>query len=147
MIQRWINKKQYVCFSIDELFAWQDSLDEIEKEPFKAWNLFNDFLDEAENQLEYSEEFIKEMEEIHKKVESGDYSDFVSFEDEMSDDELGKCCHTYNFCISDAEEILKMLNDQDKEIKILNQRIKILREEIQSTVYILKMQTRKLEGY
>ena len=46
-----------------------------------------------------------------------------------------------------TEEILKLLNDQDKEIKILNQRIKILREEIQSTVYILKMQTRKLEGY
>ncbi len=84
MLQKWIDKKQYICFSIDELFVWQDSLDEIEKEPSKAWNLFNDFLDEAENQLEYSEEFLKEMEEIHKKVENGDYSDFV----EVDFDEL-----------------------------------------------------------
>lgn len=76
----YINKKQYVCFDINELFAWQDSLDEIEKEPSKAWNLFNDFLNEAENQLEYSEEFIKEMEEIIKKVQDGDYSDFVKVE-------------------------------------------------------------------
>lgn len=115
MIQRWINEKQYVCFSIDELFAWQDSLDEIEKEPSKAWNLFNDFLDEAENQLEYSEEFIKEMEEIHKKVESGDYSDFVKVED-LFDDELGKCCHTCNFCMGDEEEYLTCtLDNEPKE--------------------------------
>ena len=112
MIQRYINKKQYVCFDINELFAWQDALDEIEKEPSKAWNLFNDFLDEAENQLEYSEEFIKEMEEIHKKVESGDYSDFVKvdlFDDEIS--ELGKCCHTCSNCISDEEEHLTCIYD------------------------------------
>ena len=32
MIQRYINNKQYVCFDINELFAWQDALDEIEKE-------------------------------------------------------------------------------------------------------------------
>lgn len=37
-------------------------------------------------------------------------------------------------------EIVDLLNEQE-------QIIQILREEIQSTVYILKMQTRKLEGY
>lgn len=39
-----------------------------------------------------------------------------------------------------AREIVDLLNEQE-------QKIQILREEIQSTVYILKMQTRKLEGY
>ncbi len=37
-------------------------------------------------------------------------------------------------------ECVDLLNEQE-------QIIQILREEIQSTVYILKMQTRKLEGY
>ena len=91
MIQRWINKKQYICFSIDELFSWQDRLDELEENDNEslAWDLFNDFLNKAENQLEYSEEFIKEMEEIHKKVENGDYSDFVKvdFNKLFEDDE------------------------------------------------------------
>ena len=32
MIQRCIDKKQYICFSIDELFSWQDKLDEIEND-------------------------------------------------------------------------------------------------------------------
>lgn len=39
-----------------------------------------------------------------------------------------------------AREIVDLLNEQE-------QKIQILREEIQSTVYILRMQTRKLEGY
>lgn len=87
MLQKWIDKKQYICFSINELFYWQDRLDEVENDKSKAWELFDDFLNGAENQLEYSEEFIKEMEEIHKKVESGDYSDFVKvkFEDLFDD--------------------------------------------------------------
>ena len=53
MIQRWIDKKQYICFSIDELFSWQDKLDELEENDNEslAWDLFNDFLNEAENQL------------------------------------------------------------------------------------------------
>lgn len=46
---------------------------------------------------------------------------------------------------------LNRFNDENNELKKenenLKQRLDILREEIQSTVYILKMQTRKLEGY
>ena len=114
MLQKWIDKKQYICFSIDELFSWQDKLDELEENDneSKAWDLFNDFLNEAESHLEYSEEFINELQKIHQKVEDGDYSDFVEvefedlFDDEMSDDELGKCCHTCANCTSDEEEYL-----------------------------------------
>ena len=114
MIQRWIDKKQYICFSIDELFSWQDRLDELENDKSEAWDLFDDFLNEAESHLKYSEEFIKEMEEIHKKVESGDYSDFVKvdFED-LSDDELEKCCHTCANCTSDEEEYLNCIYDNE----------------------------------
>ena len=60
MIQRWIDKKQYICFSIDELFSWQDRLDGLENDKSEAWELFDDFLNEAESHLEYSEEFIGE---------------------------------------------------------------------------------------
>ena len=45
------------------------------------------------------------------------------------------------------QELVELLNSQNREINTLKQRINILREEIQSTIYILKMQTRKLEGY
>ena len=45
------------------------------------------------------------------------------------------------------QELVELLNSQNREINILKQKIDILREEIQSTVHILKMQTRKLEGY
>lgn len=70
MRQQWIDKKQYICFSLDELFAWQDALDELEDEEClkcKCWSLFNDFLCEAENQLEFSEEFVKKLEDIEKE--------------------------------------------------------------------------------
>lgn len=42
------------------------------------------------------------------------------------------------------EEYCEILKNDNENLK---QRLDILREEIQSTVYILKMQTRKLEGY
>ena len=114
MIQRWIDKKQYMCFSIDELFSWQDRLDELENDKSEAWDLFDEFLNEAESHLEYSEEFIKEMEEIYKKVESGDYSDFVGVEfEDLFDDELEKCCHTCANCISDEEEYLTCIYDNE----------------------------------
>ena len=70
MEQKWIDSKQHVCVSMDEIFACQDALDEIEKEPSKAWDLFDKFLNKMESHLELSPEFIKEMEEI--KNESKD---------------------------------------------------------------------------
>lgn len=73
MFMQWINKKQHICFDIDELFAWQDALDEIEKTPEKAWDLFDDFLWEAEDQLEFSEDFLKELEEIAKDVDKREW--------------------------------------------------------------------------
>ena len=45
------------------------------------------------------------------------------------------------------EKLKKCINQLEKENKILHQRIQILREEIQSTRQILKMQIDKLKGY
>ena len=47
----------------------------------------------------------------------------------------------------EKEKLKKCINQIEKENKILHQRIQILREEIQSTRQILKMQIDKLEGY
>lgn len=81
MEQKWIDGKQYVCVSMDEIFTCQDKLDEIENDKSQAWDLFNEFLDQMESHLELSPEFIKELEEIEKKLENEDYSDFVKAED------------------------------------------------------------------
>ena len=49
--------------------------------------------------------------------------------------------------INENELLKKKIKELEKENKILHQRIQILREEIQSTRQILKMQIDKLEGY
>lgn len=109
MLQKWINKNQYVCFSIDELFSWQDRLDELENNKSQAWDLFDDFLNEAESHLEYSEEFINELEKLHQEVEDGNYVRFESYDDLFNDE----CCHTCNNCISDEEEYLTCIYDNE----------------------------------
>ena len=81
MLQKWIDKKQYICFSIDELFSWQDRLDKLENDKSEAWDLFDEFLNEAESHLEYSEEFIDELQKIHQEVEDGNYERFEELDD------------------------------------------------------------------
>ena len=60
----------------DEIFAWQDRLDDVdyvsdnEQNMINLFELIDEFLDELESRLQLSSEFIKEM-------EAGDYSDFV----------------------------------------------------------------------
>lgn len=84
MMMRWVDNKQYICFDIEELFAWQDELDKYEFEnQEKAWELFNDFLWEAECQLEYSEEFLRKLEDIEKEMKQGLKIKHYSFDDEV----------------------------------------------------------------
>lgn len=67
----------------DEIFAWQDRLDDVdyvsdnEQNMINLFELIDEFLDELESRLQLSPEFIKEMQEIEEKIEAGDYSDFV----------------------------------------------------------------------
>lgn len=70
----------------DEIFAWQDRLDDIdyvsdnEQNMINLFELIDEFLDELESRLQLNPEFIKEMQEIEEKIEAGDYSDFVEID-------------------------------------------------------------------
>lgn len=63
----------------DEIFAWQDRLDDVdyvsdnEQNMINLFELIDEFLDELESRLQLNSEFIKEM-------ETGDYSDFVEID-------------------------------------------------------------------
>jgi len=83
MKQKW-KPTQYVEISIHEIFAFQDKLDAVKDNPEKVWEVVDDFFWEAENQLELSPNFIKELQEI----EEGDFVP-ISLEkiDELFEDE------------------------------------------------------------
>ena len=63
----------------DEIFAWQDRLDDVdyvsdnEQNMINLFELIDEFLDELESRLQLNPEFIKEM-------EAGDCSDFVEID-------------------------------------------------------------------
>ena len=64
----------------DEIFKWQDKLDDIDysEEGFtELYLLTEDILDTLEVRMALNPAFIKKLEKIHQKVESGDTSDFV----------------------------------------------------------------------
>jgi len=65
----------------------------------------------------------------------------------ITDTKTGQIYSHFGSIIELLNEQEKKLNDKDDEIRLLEQKITILREEMKSTAYILKMQTRKLEGY
>ena len=66
----------------DEIFAWQDRLDDVdyvsdnEQNMINLFELIDEFLDELESRLQLSPEFIKEIQEM----EAGDCSDFVEID-------------------------------------------------------------------
>lgn len=63
MHQKWL-PEQHIIISMDELFAWWDKLDNLQNTPEKAFKLFEEFLEECEDQLEYSPDFIDELERL-----------------------------------------------------------------------------------
>lgn len=83
MKQKW-KPTQYVEISIHEIFAFQDKLDAVKDNPDKVWEVVDDFFWEAENQLELSPGFLKELMGLTE-------DDFVSLKidniDELFDDD------------------------------------------------------------
>lgn len=64
----------------DEIFKWQDELDDLEYSNeglVQLYLLTEDILDTLESRLDLNPKFVKKMEEIHQKIEAGDTSDFV----------------------------------------------------------------------
>ncbi len=67
--QEW-GKTQFVKISIDEIFAFQDKLDAVRDEPEKVWQVVDSFFEEAENQLEVSPNFLRELQKIDLEEDS-----------------------------------------------------------------------------
>lgn len=63
MKQKW-KPTQYIEISIDEIFAFQDKLDAVKDDPEKVWDVVDSFFWEAEQQLELSPSFLKELAEL-----------------------------------------------------------------------------------
>jgi len=67
----------------DEIFDWQDKLDDLdysEEGLTELYLLTENILDTLESRLDLSEEFIEEMKAIRQDIDSGDMSDFVKVE-------------------------------------------------------------------
>lgn len=70
----------------DEIFDYQDQLDDIDyvdnndENMRNLFSLIDGILDELESRLQVNPELIEELNKIEKKIDSGDYSDFVSVE-------------------------------------------------------------------
>ena len=65
---------------MDEIFKWQDQLDNIEYSDeglVQLYLLIEDVLGTLESRLMLNPFFVKKLDEIHNKIESGDDSDFV----------------------------------------------------------------------
>lgn len=67
--QEW-GKTQFVKISMDEIFAFQDKLDAVRDKPEKVWQVVDAFFDEAENQLELSPNFLRELQKIDLEEDS-----------------------------------------------------------------------------
>ena len=80
--QQW-GKTQFVKISMDEIFAFQDKLDAVRDEPEKVWQVVDAFFDEAENQLELSPRFLRELQKIDLEEDSIPIEDV----DELLDNE------------------------------------------------------------
>lgn len=106
----------------DEIFKWEDQLDDIdyvddvEENIFKLFDFIDDILDELESRLQINPELIKELSELEKKVESGDMSDFVeidlpefSFQERAEDFANAKKIREY---MESSESILRYVNER-----------------------------------
>lgn len=82
MKQKW-KETQYIEISMDELFVWWDWLDSLKDTPEKAFDLFTKFLEECEDQLEYSPEFLEKFKE-EEFVPVKDYEDLFDDETEIT---------------------------------------------------------------
>lgn len=92
MKQKW-KKTQVVEISIDEIFCFQDKLDNVKDNLEEVWYVVDDFFMECENQLELDPNFIKELKQLDLE------NDFDSLDISLSDiEELWEtdCKEDYN---------------------------------------------------
>ena len=90
-VQCWIKIGEYelsepnmATMTVKEIFDFEDKINSLDYDRnnksnnmTKLFLLCNEMLDKLEDRLQLDPEFIKEMEEMHEKIEKGDTSDFV----------------------------------------------------------------------
>lgn len=64
---------QHVCISVSEVFDWWDRLDALKDTPEKAFDLFTEFLEKAEDELEIDDDTIKEILDNDESLEVNSY--------------------------------------------------------------------------
>lgn len=108
MKQKW-KKMQFVEISMDEIFCFQDKLDNVKDNPKEVWNVVDSFFMEAENQLELSPGFIKSLQEA--KLD-GDFVelDLDKLEDLFPEDMEEEDFNDYA-CLKAYQEYKKKLED------------------------------------
>jgi hypothetical protein len=87
-------KRQHVCISVYELFDWWDRLD---SDPDNAFDLFTEFLEQAEDTLDINPPTFEDYE---------DYDNYIKVD--LDDDTLFE---------SDYDEFSKRTNDAYKKVK------------------------------
>lgn len=62
-----IDGEEYIAISSETLFQWWGYLDALENEPILCKLLFYEFLEQCENNLSFSAEFIEEIRDIKRE--------------------------------------------------------------------------------
>lgn len=78
MRQQWM-ETQFIIISMDEMFCWWDRLDALKDSPEKAFDLFTEFLEECEDQLEWNCDFVDKMKDDYVPIDIDTIDDL--FED------------------------------------------------------------------
>lgn len=110
-----LSEPNMATITLDEIFDLQDDLDEISLDGDNFLQIFeftDNLLNELESRLQLSENFINEMDEVRRKLQSGDRSDFVKVDVDLS----------FNFrdCLNDYH-VARTMRDLDiaqKNIKL-----------------------------
>lgn len=95
---------QHVCISVSELFDWWDRLDALKDTPEKAFDLFTEFLEKAEDELELSDDIKRELEENSNEMKILNITGYNDlFDDEPINDYGNLTYNPYNWTIKEKK--------------------------------------------
>jgi hypothetical protein len=113
MKQKW-QPMQFVEISMHEIFAFQDRLDTVKDNPEEVWEIVDDFFMEAENQLELSPGFIRELKECDLEKDFTSLS-ISEFDDLWDDDDFDANLRTASDYVNYVNTLANVIPRTDKE--------------------------------
>ena len=113
MKQKW-QPMQFVEISMHEIFAFQDRLDTVKDNPEEVWEIVDDFFMEAENQLELSPGFIRELKECDLEKDFTSLS-VSEFDDLWDDDDFDANLRTASDYVNYVNTLANVIPRTDKE--------------------------------